>query len=215
MPLTVRPMRREDVTALAALHARVFPAYDSTALGRPYLVALYGVLAAHPAALSLVAVEDGAVVGWLGGVVHYGGYYRALVRACWWRAPALAANALRRRPRLIAKAASFGWWLIRRTAFLRPAAAEAQAGEGEAGTGVTPRRCAYLLVIGVSPSGQRRGVGRALMADFHRRLADAGFGRVRLSTFVDNDAGNAAFARAGYRLESTEGGINRYVKELP
>ena len=214
MPLTVRPMRREDVTALAALHARVFPAYDSTALGRPYLVALYGVLASHPSALSLVAEEDDAVVGWLGGVRHYGGFYRALVRACWWRAPALAANALRRRPRLIAKAASLGWWLIRRTASLRPAAAGTPAGEEEAGTGATPGRCAYLLVIGVSPSGQRQGVGRVLMADFHRRLVDAGFGRVRLSTFVDNDAGNAAFARAGYRLESADGRINRYVKEL-
>lgn len=220
MALTIRKMTRADVEVLVRLHAAVFPAYDSTALGPSYLRALYRTLADHPATLSVIAEDEGEAVAWVGGILAYGPYYHTLIRRCWFRSPLLLWSALARRPALLARGLKFLAWYVRhRSPRSRPAVegvgAENVAAEREAAA-AAPRapRWASLLVIGVAPGCQRRGVGQAIMAEFHAALKDAGFEEVRLSTFVDNESGNAAFRKAGYVLARTVGRVNHYVKKL-
>ena len=206
MALIIRKMTRADVGALVRLHAAVFPAYDSTALGASYLRALYLTLATHRATLSVVAADDGELVAWVGGVLAYGPYYRALLRRCWVRAPFLLWAALVRKPSLLGRGIRFLGWYASIPFRRRPRTAP----------GAVPGapRWANLLVIGVAPGCQRRGVGQEIMSAFHAALKEAGFDEVRLSTFVDNDSGNAAFRKAGYELKGVEGRVNRYAKTL-
>jgi ribosomal protein S18 acetylase RimI-like enzyme len=212
MSIRIREMTAEDVPTLVRLHAEVFPGYNSTALGRGYLRALYRTLATHPSCLSVVAEEDGDVLGWIGGIKNYGAYNRALVRACLPAAPAIFLAALFRRPRLLLVGLTFvrrvtGWTLRRKRA-----AAQATA---PTSSPPPPRgRTAHLLVIGVAVGCQRTGVGQTMMAEFHRRLAAEGFATCSLSTYVTNDGGIGAFKKAGYRLSSTRGEVHYFDKDL-
>ncbi len=200
-------MRRDDAPALVALHREVFGGYNSTALGGAYLAALYGTLASSPATLSVVATGPGGeLLGWLGGVTDYPAFNRTLALRCLPRSPAILFSLITRRPRLMLTAAAVGARVLY----------EATLGKRRRGppSAPPPAPGAHLLVIGVRRQLQRRGVGQILMADFHRRLRLAGFATCSLSTFADNDAGNRAFRKAGYRLTTTADGVNRYAVDL-
>jgi len=211
MSIRIRAMTTEDVPALTRLHARVFPAYNSTALGRGYLKALYRTLASHPACLSIVAEEGEEFVGWIGGIKDYAGYNGALVRSCLPAAPAIFLCALFRRPRLLFAGLTFVRRVTARALGRRRAAAETAA---PAPAPPPPGSNARLLVIGVAVGCQRGGVGQLMMAEFHRRLAAAGFATCALSTYVANDAGIGAFQKAGYRLSSSHAGVNYFEKDI-
>jgi ribosomal protein S18 acetylase RimI-like enzyme len=211
MAIRIRPMEKTDVPALARLHADVFEGYNSTALGAAYVKRLYRTLASHPSCLSIVAEEGGDIVAWIGGIKDYAGYNRALVRSCLPAAPPIVLSALCRRPRLLGTGLMFVWRVLMRGLKRR----RAPAGETPPrGVETSPGPDARLLVIGVAVGRQRGGIGQVMMAEFHRRLAAAGFTRCALSTYADNDAGIGAFQKAGYRLLSSFRGVNYLAKEL-
>ncbi|MEE8639306.1 MAG: hypothetical protein V3T41_02740 [bacterium] len=211
MAIRIRAMEKADVRALARLHADVFEGYNSTALGPAYVKRLYRTLASHPSCLSVVAEEGGEIVAWIGGIKDYAGYNRALVRSCLPAAPPIALSILCRRPRLLGTGLMFVWrvlkWGLKRR---RAPAEETPPPRVE----TSPGPDAHLLVIGVAVGRQRGGIGQVMMAEFHRRLAAAGFTRCALSTYADNEAGNRAFIKAGYRLLNSTADVNYYIKYL-
>ncbi len=204
-------MEKADVPALVRLHADVFEGYNSTALGAAYVKRLYRTLASHPSCLSVVAEEGGEIVAWIGGIKDYAGYNRALVRSCLPAAPPIALSILCRRPRLLGTGLMFVWRVLTRRLKRRRAPAEETPPPM---VETSPGPDAHLLVIGVAVGRQRGGIGQVMMAEFHRRLAAAGFTRCALSTYADNDAGIGAFQKAGYRLLSSFRGVNYLAKDL-
>jgi ribosomal protein S18 acetylase RimI-like enzyme len=211
MAVQTRAMTMEDVPVLTRLHAEVFPAYNSTIAGPAYVKRLYRTLASHPSCLSVVAVEGGEIVAWVGGIKDYAGYNRALVRSCLPAAPPIILSILCRRPRLLGTGLMFVWRVLKWGLKRRRAPAEETPPPG---VETSPGPDAHLLVIGVAVGRQRGGIGQVMMAEFHRRLAAAGFTRCALSTYADNDAGIGAFQKAGYRLLSSFRGVNYLAKDL-
>ena len=213
MGIRLRLMKKADVPALARLHADVFEGYDSTALGAAYLKRLYRELAGHPSCTSIVALEDGVVVGWVGGVKDYRSYNRSLVRNCALAAPSIIFSILKNRPALLARAISFLWHVLLRPI---PLPRRRDRADKPPGADAGPRHApnAHLLVIGVDGRRQRRGLSQLMMDDFHRRLLEAGFETCTLSAYVDNEAGNRAFVKAGYKLLNSTADVNYYIKYL-
>jgi hypothetical protein len=214
MAVTITRMARADVPAVARLHAEVFDLYDSTALGAAYLKALYYTLAEYPACISTVAREDGAVLGWVGGVLNYRAYNRKVTRRCVVRAPFIILSILRNRPRLLGPALAYGGnvlggWIPRQR---RNPPAEPRPAGPNAPTRPSPR--ALLLVVGVEATRRGQGLSGSMIADFHRRLSQEGFKSCTANVRVENEAGNRAFIKAGYRLLWSASGVNHYEIEM-
>ena len=53
-----------------------------------------------------------------------------------------------------------------------------------------------------------------MMEDFHGRLLTKGFTASAANTFFNNEAGNRAFHKAGYKLLCEDDGINHYMRYL-
>jgi ribosomal protein S18 acetylase RimI-like enzyme len=215
MAASITLMARGDVPAVTRLHAEVFERYDSTALGAAYLKALYRTVAEHSSCVSVVACEGNEVVGWIGGVLDHRSYNREIVLRCAARAPFIIASILKNRPRLLRPALTYGWnfirgWIPGRRRHGSPAESPA-AGPGTSGH---PSPSALLLVIGVDVNRRGQGLARLMMADFHRRLSQEGFKSCTANVYADNEAGNRAFIKAGYRVLWSARGVNHYEKEI-
>jgi len=205
--IIIRPMEALDVSALVPLHAEVFQGYNSTIMGAGYLRNLYQTLACHTACISIVALDRGKIVGWIGGVWDWLSFQRALA----WRnitgAPVIFLSLLKNRPRLLAKVFS---------SFLTVVLELVQRFEVRKVDSSKPAISLQtaLLVIGVDPKYQKRGVSQSMMENFDRLLLSRGFTGISVSTSANNEAGNRAFQKAGYTLYRTDDGINYYSKGL-
>jgi len=205
--IAIRRMEMKDVPFLVALHSEVFEGYNATMMGRGYLESLYRTLASHAACVSVVAHKDGEILGWIGGVGNWLAFERVLVRQSFAKAPAIFIAILRNRPGLFGKAFSVVW-----RQFL-----ESVRGYRRANTRSNrpnASRPAALLVIGVALQQQNKGLGQLMMEDFHERLTSKGFTASSANTFAQNESGNRAFRKAGYRLSWAHDGVNHYIKDL-
>ena len=70
------------------------------------------------------------------------------------------------------------------------------------------------MVIGVDPQCQKRGVGGSMMEGFERLILSKGFSGISVSTLTDNEGGNRAFRKAGYKLSWVDDDKNHYIKHL-
>lgn len=61
-----------------------------------------------------------------------------------------------------------------------------------------PPRALYIDALAVDPNFRRRGAARALLAEAERQASSRGLPCVALDTTVDNRAGRALYASAGY-----------------
>lgn len=211
MAVTITPMVRGDVPEVARLHAEVFKGYDSTAMGAAYLKALYRTVAEHSSCVSVVACEDGAVLGWIGGVLDHQSYNREIVLRCAARAPFIIISILKNRPRLLRPALTYAWNILRGLVPRRR-----RAGRAGEPPGPPPHysASALFLVMGVDVRHRRRGLSQLMMADFHRRLLPEGFKTCTGNTYADNEAIDKALKKAGYRLLRHGYGFNHYEKNL-
>ncbi len=200
-------MTEDDVPALVDLHLEVFKGYDNTMMGVGYLTNLYRTLACHSACISIVALEDGKLAGWVGGVWDWLSFQKALIRRNILVTPSILLSILKNKPAMIAKAFSFVWPVV--SEFIRRCKRPEVPREGTAAS-----LQAALLVIGVDQRRQNQGLGQSMIKAFQRLLLSKGFTGITVSTFTDNEAGNRTFQRAGYVLYRTNGGLNYYSKHL-
>jgi len=155
--IVIRRMAEYDVPALVRLHAEVFRGYDNTMMGDGYLRSLYRILACHRACISIVAIENGTLVGWLGGVSNWLSFQRTLTLRNIHGAPAMLLSILKNRPAMLTKA----------FCFVRPVLSEFVR-RFQRRVACSEKTCASptaaLMVIGVDPRYQQQGVGQCLMA---------------------------------------------------
>lgn len=98
--IVIRPMRREDLPLVAALHARRLPHGFFAALGTGFLRRYHESFRASPHALAHVATGDDRLLGFVTGPHHHAGHYRWVTRHRGIRLAMAGSAALLGRPRL-------------------------------------------------------------------------------------------------------------------
>src|SRR5438270_10763629 len=75
--MNVRPMRREDLDAVVAIHLAAFPNFFLTFLGPRFLRVFYGAVMRD--GIALVATVDDRVAGFVAGMLDSKSFYRRLL----------------------------------------------------------------------------------------------------------------------------------------
>lgn len=194
----VRPMRSDDVMRVVEIHLAAFPGFFLSFLGARFLRVFYSEAVALRE-ICLVATSGGAVVGFTMGSAHPGGFYGKLIKRRLFAFGLAALPAVLRRPSTALRVAR---------ALLKPKQAAKAAG------------IATLLSIGVDPSTQGTGAGKALVLAFFDEARRRGAAVVDLTTDkVDNERTNAFYRNLGLsvarEIVTPEGRIlNEYEIDL-
>ena len=185
----VRDLQPEDCRATAAMHVRLLPHGFFARLGPRFLAAYHRSFQRSPHAISLVAVRDGEVVGFLLGLLRPGAHGAQVLRSSGLHLAAAGALGLLLHPRLLAlfvrtRVARYARGISRR---LRPKT-----------TQPVTEAAAVLQHVAVDPARRQTGTGRALVRAFEELVAEAGVGQVVLLTTPEEDGAPAFYRRLGY-----------------
>lgn len=172
--VVIRPARRRDVPAMAALHAQVMTKAFLPQLGEGFLRQLFTALVDDPDAPTLVADQNGAVIGYTSGVVSMRAFRRRFVLRRGVPA-ALAAAPRLARPRVLKQAAEL---------FAYP---EQTAGLPEA----------EHTLIGVRPR-TAPGLGLALTKEALSALCDRGVREIKCYVAAENKTMQRVLWRMGF-----------------
>jgi ribosomal protein S18 acetylase RimI-like enzyme len=180
----VRPMRPEDVSRVAALHAENLPSGFFAKLGRRYLRAYYRTFIDSPHAVAFTATVGGDPVGMLVGTTHTREHYQWVARQRAVRLALVGMTAMLTRPRQLllfvrTRVARYVRALRRATTPSETASAPAQPD------------VAVLTHIAVDAGIRFLGIGRTLVSAFLEDLRAGNVEEVRLITAADDGA--AAF----------------------
>jgi ribosomal protein S18 acetylase RimI-like enzyme len=197
----VRSLRADDadeVAAVAALHRRCFPDYDSSRLGPAFCRRLVRSYAAEDEAWVAVAEgDDGRIVGYL--VAAPPSVQRAVNRSL---APWGALASLRTPARVLRRVVG----RARRAVASGAATAPATSSEPDGSAGAA-RATIRVVLVGVDASARGTGLGRALLEDFAARASVLGHALADLSVEVDNHEARRAYGAAGWVELGEEAGV--------
>ncbi|MHB1533807.1 MAG: GNAT family N-acetyltransferase [Acidimicrobiales bacterium] len=178
----VRPLRRDQAPASAALHRRVLDMEFLARCGQGFLTCYHQVWIASPAGLALgVADEEDRLVGVLLGSLDPGAHVRFMLRRGGWRLGLHLASYALIHPRLgrellLTRARRYARGLARnlRRRNGAPAAARNRS-----------RSVGEVTHLMVAPEAQGGGVGRALLEEAQRRGRAQGLDELVLVTPPD------------------------------
>jgi ribosomal protein S18 acetylase RimI-like enzyme len=180
----VRPMRPDDVSRVAALHAEYLPAGFFAKLGRRYLRAYYRTFIDSPYAVAFTATIGGDPVGMIVGTTHTREHYQWVAHQRAVRLALVGMTAMLARPRQLllfirTRVARYVRALRRATSPSVPASARTQPD------------VAVLTHIAVDAGVRFLGIGRTLVSAFLDELRAGNVEEVRLITAASDGA--AAF----------------------
>jgi len=198
-----RMMSRDDLPAVAELHAEVFPTYFLTSLGPRFLTLFYGQFADQPRAYGCVAVHAGRLVGFIVGALDMPAlerrfYRRHIVQLAWLALVAFVRDATARRG-ILARMSS----ARKAAAALLPSARtrSAEAGNRRGNGDETPGSLVLSsLSIAVSPSMRGTGIGQKLNEHMWRAARADGAIMVKSSVLRTNEVHVERKMRAGWRV---------------
>lgn len=178
----VSPMQSGHVASVADLHIASLPDDFLPSLGRDFLRTLYQGLLTLPLTVSLVAIEDVGVAGFVVGTLDTQRMFTQLLRR---KGMLLTLHVLRRipsRPSLPLRA-------LEALTYPRKQHAELPAAE--------------LVALAVGPASRGRGIGKTLVARLNEEFRPRGVSAYRVTTAADNAGADAFYRRLGFRLEHT------------
>lgn len=188
MTVRVVDMRPEHLPSAARIQVEAFRGYMNARLGPRYAQAMLNWFLNTQGTISLVAIEDERVLGYVVGAP--GEYGRGMSRAIM---PAAIFAALLRP------------WLafsgrIRRRAVERVRAmfTKAQPKQSPAQALNLPAPVMSLVAIGVSTAARGKGAGALLMREFEQRSRALSMRSMRLSVYTHNSAARALYEKAGW-----------------
>jgi ribosomal protein S18 acetylase RimI-like enzyme len=197
----VRAGELSDVDQIAAIHMEAFAGFFLAELGRGFVTQLYRGFLQSPSGLTLVAISDGKVAGFVVGTTEPESFFRSLLRTRWFTLLSASVPALWRQPlRVAPKLWSALWYRGERPANIAGGA--------------------LLSSVGVSPREANQGTGSILVNAFCDWAAQRNKPYVYLTTDRDgNEASNRFYLRLGFQVDGTfqkEKGrwMNRYVRTL-
>lgn len=180
--IDVAPMRSSDVAGVADLHIASLPGDFLASLGPEFLRTLYQGLITLPTTVSLIAIEDLSLAGFIVGALDTRRMFTQLLRR---QGPRLSLHVLRRvpyRPWL---------WLQALEALTYPRKRRSGLPDAE------------LVVLVVRAASRSRGIGRTLVARLNDELRPRGVTAYRVTTAADNADADAFYRGLGFRLEHT------------
>lgn len=180
--VAIRPMRAVDIHSVVEVHRQAFKGFFLDRMGPGFLKQYYATVMDYPESVTLVAAQEGEVVGFATGFKNPAGFY-AHFRARRLRfVPAILLATLRR-PTLIRLVLGNALRMARR---------------------VDPDpRCGELSSIGVV--ARRGGVGSCLLSAFCESMFCNGVDRIILTTDEKgNDATRRFYTARNFRLKSVE-----------
>ena len=195
-------MTAADVDAVVDVHARAFPEYLLTHMGREYLRHYYAAFLSHSKHYAMVAEIDGRVVGFVAGTAAIERLNARVYR------PRIGV-ALTVAIRFIADPVLRKYLLSKREHFTKLLRVLARRKTSRVAVSKIAER---LLSIGVSPDSQRMGVAQALVSGFNKRLNADGIGTVGLSVRHDNASGIAFYERTGWDRELADSNGIYYIR---
>lgn len=195
------PAAPRDIDGIVALHTVCFGERFMGFLGARYLRRFYGFMMRDGEAVVQVArAEDGAVVGFVAGVINRRGFYR---RFLWSHRVGVAVDV--------------ACVLLARPGRLPRVLGLARRSRG----GTDYSADAFLLALGVHPDWRRYGMARRLLAAFGDALHARGVTAYALTTEADeNDVTNHFYRKMGFELVRTfeprgrAGRVNEYRRTL-
>lgn len=198
---TVRPVRAEELDAVAALHRRAFPAYASTGLGQGYCRRLLRAYADRPDSWVDVAVDPtGRIAGYLVGAPPAAQHAVDRSLLPWavanaWRQPAEVGRNARRAASRLAGLARRRAEVAKGTAPPEPEVrTDAVRSEGPAAT-------VRVVLVAVDAAARGQGTADALLAAFARTARERGHQAADLSVAPDNAAAHRAYERNGWAAD--------------
>jgi len=202
--LVIRPLGAEEhdcIPQLVTLHTSAFPGFFLTSLGPRFLRLLYAGFAREPNGISIVAEDDGVIVGFAAGTTVPDVFFGRLLRRQGWRFALAVVPGMLRNPLFVARKC-LGALFYR--------------GEQPAGLA----NAALLSSLAVSPSSGRKGVGQKLVQAFAEEARRQDRSAIYLTTDeVDNERVNRFYAKCGFELLDTfkrpgKRVMNRWVMEF-
>lgn len=199
--MIVRPATKPDLADIVRIHAAAFPGFFLTQLGPAFLREYYRTVCDFEHGIALVACsKDGATEGFVAGFIGPAAFYQ-LLRSRRVRLGLCAAPAILRRPALLPR-------------LLRNGRRAADSSQGS-----PANRESELASIGVAPTGQGKGIGRALVAAFIEHSRAGGAECVSLTTDArENETVNRFYQSLGFQVAAVETVgerlMNRYELEL-
>lgn len=178
MTWVTRPLRAEDAFSAARIHEEGQPDTFLTNLGRPFLCALYRLMATAPQCEGYIAEQDGEVVGVIVGTADTRALFRQLI---WHSGRQLLPSVLRailRHPSLLAKVLQ----TVRYSEHVG-------AGPGEA----------EVLFIGVAREWRRQGIGHSLLWTLADAYKTQGIRALGLTVDESNETAKRFYRRNGMR----------------
>lgn len=197
--MTIRIMRKEDCSAVVAIHLASFQGFFLSFLGPRFLKELYEGILDDPSHISLVSESGGQILGFVAGSDAPSGLYKRLLKKRWWRFGLASLPTVIKNPRVVKR-------LVRAFSMSR------QAASGE--------RRGTLMSIAVMPGDQNKGIGRLLVKAFLEEASNRGLCQVDLTTDkADNDSVNKFYLNLGFTCSRSfvtpEGrGMNEYSIDL-
>src|SRR5437764_5067515 len=137
--MNVRPMERNDLDAVVAIHLAAFPNFFLTFLGSRFLRVFYGAVMTD--GIALVATIDERVAGFVVGMLDSRSFYRRLLLTRFVHVAIAILPLVLRHPSTLVRVARRG-----------------------VGRAFQPAPGAELMSLAVHPRQQHRGIGRALIA---------------------------------------------------
>lgn len=183
--MIIRDATEGDLPEIVAVHQKAFDGFFLTRLGPAFLKELYNAFAFRAGGvLRVLCSEDGRVIGFAGGTVEPGSFFRSLKRE---KALAFVLRALPgliKNPVLVLKKL---WYAV----FYK----------GEKPS--TLSEAALLSSIGVVPEMAGQSLGKKLLADFEAVVGTKGVDSLFLTTDkCGNDNVVAFYLKSGYEVES-------------
>jgi ribosomal protein S18 acetylase RimI-like enzyme len=172
--MNVRPMARNDLDAVVAIHLAAFPNFFLTFLGPHFLRLFYAAVMAE--GIAIVATIDDRVAGFVVGMLDSRSFYRRLLLTRFVHVAIAILPIVLRHPSTLVRVARRG-----------------------VGRAFQPAPGAELMSLAVHPREQHRGLGRALVEAFVARVRDAGGKNLWLITdAADNDAVQKFYETLGF-----------------
>jgi ribosomal protein S18 acetylase RimI-like enzyme len=198
LSVTIRRATSADLSTVAGIHTRAFPGFVLTQLGEGFLRRYYRAVMDYPRGVLLVADAGGMVVGIAAGFADPAAFSRSLKRRILALAPHILVGVLTH-PQVFGIVWQTSLGVLRGR--LQVAAPADDEGTMAIPEGDSPDEFEFCS-LGVHPSAQGLGIGKALTRGIigeARRLGAAG---IYLNTDADdNDYVNRFYAALGFELQ--------------
>lgn len=197
--IEIRKMSTSDIQNIVDIHLQAFDGFFLTSLGPRFLKQFYSAVIEDPTGITLVAVKDEEIYGFVAGTIKPSEFYRRLIIKKAGSLFLASIIPILVNPRIIPR-------LVR--GFSLPTQSARPEGWGT------------LQSLAVSPSAQHKGIGHLLVSAFLNESSLRGLAKINLLTDKhNNDLVNNFYMRFGFYLDqyfvTPEGRwINEYVYDL-